>query len=463
MKGSKIQIRQNQLIDLVSSFCDSELNEEYKQVCIKLIEMMAKKRRVLFKRGKIEIWASAVIYAIIQINVVYNENLDVYTTPEVICDYFDTSVSIVSDKVSMIQDLFKIKQIKKEFLINNIEVNEDNVSNFKCDSFFEDIYTLFEDGNVDEALAKLETIDENHPEYNRAAFYKSVILSSEGDNEAAEELFNRTIGNLNGSVGDILSEIIDHDDPSELFTAGVTCYEHGDYASAINFFDSVLKFDSNDVDTLYMKSNSLSLMGEYKKALKEINKAIKINSVDEDLWAEKGNIFAQLNKVNKALKCFDKAIELNPNDALIWCSKGEVYFDYEKFDNAFECYEKAYALDSDNIESLIGMANVCIFEEKFNEARKYLDVASKIDDKDLFYLNSQAHLATCQKDYKTAIKFYDKCIEIDGENPLFFVFKAFTYALWDKEDKFDECIDKAIELDPDILLSIDELLDDFNN
>ena len=463
MKGNKIKIKQNQLIDLVSSFCDRELNEEYKQACIKLIEMMAKKRRVLFKRGKLEIWASAVIYAIIQINVVYNENLDVYTTPEVICAYFDTSVSIVSDKASMIQDLFKIKQIKNEFLINNIELNESDVSDSNWDSFFEDVYTLFEDGDIDEALAKLETIDENHPEYNRAIFYKSVILSSEGDNEAAEELFNRTISNLNWSVGDDLSQKIDYDNPSELFVAGVTCCQCGDYEGAINFFDSVLKLDSNNVNALFMKSSALSLIGEHKKALKEINKAIKINSADEELWTEKGKILAELNKVNKAFKCFDKAIELNPNDALIWCSKGEVYLDYEKLDNAFECYEKAYALDSDNIDSIIGMANICILEEKFGDARKYLDEASKIDNGNLLYLNLEAQLATSQEDYKTAIKFYDKCIELDGENPLFFVFKAFTYALWDKEDEFDECMDKAIELDPEVILYIDELLDDFNN
>ena len=40
MKDEKTKIRQDQLIEMTSSFCDEKLDDDYKQLCIKLIEKM---------------------------------------------------------------------------------------------------------------------------------------------------------------------------------------------------------------------------------------------------------------------------------------------------------------------------------------------------------------------------------------------------------------------------------------
>lgn len=42
------------------------------------------------KRGKLEIWASAVIYALGQINLLFDKDFEPYSTPDEICDYFKT-------------------------------------------------------------------------------------------------------------------------------------------------------------------------------------------------------------------------------------------------------------------------------------------------------------------------------------------------------------------------------------
>ena len=60
--------KQEQLSEMVQSFCDEYLNDEYKHESQKIIEKMANRKSVLFKRGRLEVWASAVIYAVCQIN-----------------------------------------------------------------------------------------------------------------------------------------------------------------------------------------------------------------------------------------------------------------------------------------------------------------------------------------------------------------------------------------------------------
>lgn len=104
MVSEKIKERQSELIDLVSGFCDDELNDEYKGLAIDLIGRMAEEEA--FKRGKLEIWASAVIYALGQVNSLFDKSEELNKTPDDICDFFDTKKSTVSQKAKAIREMF---------------------------------------------------------------------------------------------------------------------------------------------------------------------------------------------------------------------------------------------------------------------------------------------------------------------------------------------------------------------
>ena len=108
----------------------------------------------------------------------------------------------------------------------------------------------------------------------------------------------------------------------------------------------------------------------------------------------------------------------------------------------------------------MGKVNVCIAREDLDLAQKYLDDASKIDDEDLEYLMGAAQFALNKKDFEKSNEYWDKCIEIDDENPMFWVYKAFNYGLLENEDKFEECINKACEIDPMVIPLIEELMED---
>ena len=54
MVDEKIKQKQQKLIDLVSNFCDDKLNEEYKELSIKMVQKLGRKHDVPFKRGKLE-------------------------------------------------------------------------------------------------------------------------------------------------------------------------------------------------------------------------------------------------------------------------------------------------------------------------------------------------------------------------------------------------------------------------
>jgi len=108
------------LIEQVSSFCNEKLDAEYRELCLKMIEKLSRKREVPFLSGKLEIWAAAVIYAIGQINFLFDKSFTPYVSPDDICNFFKTTKSSTSQKAKIIRDLFKLNYYDKEFSIKKL-------------------------------------------------------------------------------------------------------------------------------------------------------------------------------------------------------------------------------------------------------------------------------------------------------------------------------------------------------
>ena len=115
MSKKETKDKEKQLLDMVESFSNEHINDEYGEICGNLVKKMGRKHEVPFKRGKIEIWASAVIYAIGQINFLFDKSFDPHVTPDEICDYFNTKKSTVADKAKKIRDMFNMGHYDDEF------------------------------------------------------------------------------------------------------------------------------------------------------------------------------------------------------------------------------------------------------------------------------------------------------------------------------------------------------------
>ena len=110
-----INEKAHQLINLTIEFCEQHLDEEYEQLCEKLIRKMSRKRNVPYLSGKIEIWAAGIIYALGQINFLFDRSSQPYSTPDEICGFFKTRKSTSSQKAKSIRDMFKMTYWDEEF------------------------------------------------------------------------------------------------------------------------------------------------------------------------------------------------------------------------------------------------------------------------------------------------------------------------------------------------------------
>lgn len=138
-----IEQRMQKLIAMTAGFCDAYVDEEYKQLCEKLIRKMSRKRNVPFLSGRIEIWAAAIIHALGSINFLFDPNFEPYVGTADISDYFGTSKSTVSQKAKVISDMFKMGYWDKEFSTTHMQKKSNPVFNLvMVDEMIVDIRSL---------------------------------------------------------------------------------------------------------------------------------------------------------------------------------------------------------------------------------------------------------------------------------------------------------------------------------
>lgn len=120
MDKKDIKERENKLLEMTGVFCSQKLDDDYFQLSEKLIKKMARKRDVPFKRGKLEIWAAAVVYTIGSINFLFDKSSEPYISAQEISDYFGTKKSTVSNKAGQIREMFDLTIFDNEFATEHI-------------------------------------------------------------------------------------------------------------------------------------------------------------------------------------------------------------------------------------------------------------------------------------------------------------------------------------------------------
>ncbi|MBN1316779.1 MAG: hypothetical protein JXA42_14970 [Anaerolineales bacterium] len=143
-KGEKeeIEAKSHLLIRMAAEFCDLYLNDEYRELSEKLILKMKRKRQVPFMRGTADTWAAAVIFALGQINFLFDPETEPTIKPDVIADHFGISRSTVGQKAKTIRDMFDLFYWHPEFSTAQMADSDPNKDMVVIDGFIVPISML---------------------------------------------------------------------------------------------------------------------------------------------------------------------------------------------------------------------------------------------------------------------------------------------------------------------------------
>ena len=108
------------IIKSTDTFCDELLNEEYAELCRKMVKKLSRKRPLPFLRGQPKTWICGIVRTIGTINFLQDSSFEPYMKSSDIDKVFGVSSSTGQKRSKQIRDLLKIRELDPEWTVPSL-------------------------------------------------------------------------------------------------------------------------------------------------------------------------------------------------------------------------------------------------------------------------------------------------------------------------------------------------------
>jgi hypothetical protein len=108
------------IVTLTDTVCNQYLNGEYAALSRRLAATLARKRPSPILRGKPEIWACGIVYALGTANFLFDKSQNPHMRSDELCAVFGVSQSSGANKAKNIRDLLKIHQFEPNWCLPSL-------------------------------------------------------------------------------------------------------------------------------------------------------------------------------------------------------------------------------------------------------------------------------------------------------------------------------------------------------
>lgn len=172
-----------------------------------------------------------------------------------------------------------------------------------------------------------------------------IEFNSEGNNEINEvENPLKKIAMEINSFSPYQRSILDN------YKIGFEKMELGDFESAINFFDLVIKEDQSFKMAFYNRGFSKFQLNKYLDAIEDYTLTIELDSSDSVAYYGRGFSKFRLQDFNGAINDFSNAIEIKSDDNDYFGMRGNAKMNLNDFYGAILDYNSAINLDPNNAQ-----------------------------------------------------------------------------------------------------------------
>lgn len=105
------------IVNLTDAVCNEHLNSEYAELARRLAATLARKRPSQLIRGKPEIWACAIIYALGTVNFLFDKSQTPHMRADELCAVFGVNQSSGANKAKFIRDTLKMYQLDPKWCL----------------------------------------------------------------------------------------------------------------------------------------------------------------------------------------------------------------------------------------------------------------------------------------------------------------------------------------------------------
>lgn len=103
------------VVSLTDGFCREQLDDEYAQLCRAVAAALCRKRPSPLLSGKLQVWACGIIYAVGQINFLFDGDETPHYSRDQLCEAFGVAQSTASQKAKLIRDALRMEHFDPDW------------------------------------------------------------------------------------------------------------------------------------------------------------------------------------------------------------------------------------------------------------------------------------------------------------------------------------------------------------
>ena len=104
-----------QVVAVTDALCLEHLDAEYADLCRRLVGKLGRKRPSPLTRGDLRIWAAGVVYALGQLNFLFDKSQALHVTPDKLSELLNVKKATMANKAKLIRDAIGLSHFDTEF------------------------------------------------------------------------------------------------------------------------------------------------------------------------------------------------------------------------------------------------------------------------------------------------------------------------------------------------------------
>ena len=132
----------DEIAPMIIAFCNEKLNDDYKGICLRLLEKLCRKRPSPLLRGRQNTWAAGIVYAIGANNFVFDKTQEMHLSADEIASAFGVSASTAGNKAGEIRKMFRIDYFNPEWQLPELIADNPAIWMVTIDGFIVDIRSM---------------------------------------------------------------------------------------------------------------------------------------------------------------------------------------------------------------------------------------------------------------------------------------------------------------------------------
>ena len=131
-----------EIAGMIEEYCEKYLNEEYLELCLRLLEKLCRKRPSPLLKGRRNTWAAGIVYAIAANNFIFDKSMPIHLTADELSRPFGIAPSTAGNKAAEIRKLIRMSHWDTEWLLKELIKDNPAIWMLSVDGFIVDARDL---------------------------------------------------------------------------------------------------------------------------------------------------------------------------------------------------------------------------------------------------------------------------------------------------------------------------------